>query len=246
MLAGARPRAQRHARTTTPGKYAVKIDSAPQGATIYIDDKTLPRSARRRGPASSTQGDYTVIIELAGLRAGDARRSRSRAAQGAGAVRPAREEGRSAEDRRQRRRRSQERRSARRSGSTVEPQGQAPVTITTTAGRHLLEIKKDGFETVLDSGSTRRRTRPRRSLPSLKEIAKPKYGTIVVDADVPDAEVYIDGNKHPDNTPARDQQRDRGPARHRGAQGARPAVEADGAGHREPADQGPRRARRRR
>ena len=39
-------------------------------------------------------------------------------------------------------------------------------------------------------------------LPQLKEIAKPKYGTVVVDSDVPDAEVYIDGNKHPDNTPA--------------------------------------------
>ncbi len=35
----------------------------------------------------------------------------------------------------------------------------------------------------------------------IKETAKPKYGVLVVSADVADAEVYIDRIKHPDNTP---------------------------------------------
>ena len=83
-----------------------------------------------------------------------------------------------------------------------ETKGQAPVTLTTTAGRHLIQLKKDGFETVRDVDQRDRTTRRQTMLPQLKEIAKPKYGTIVVEADVPDAEVYIDGNKHPDNTPA--------------------------------------------
>ena len=76
------------------------------------------------------------------------------------------------------------------------------MVITTTAGRHLVQIKKDGFETLEQWVETDGRTRSQTLTPTLKEIAKPKYGTIVVDADVPDAEVYIDGNKHPDNTPA--------------------------------------------
>src|SRR5688572_1704316 len=82
-----------------------------------------------------------------------------------------------------------------------QPQGVVPVVITTTPGRHLLEINKDGcepysswVETKLDQVQT--------LAPSLKEIAKAKYGTIIVNADVPHAEIYIDGNKHPDNTPS--------------------------------------------
>ena len=132
-------------------------------------------------------------------------------------------------------------------GATVcldgQPQGAgAARRSTTTPGRHLLEIKKEGFEPFsqwIEAKADQIQT----IAPTLKEIAKPKYGTIIVDADVPDAEVYIDGNKHPDNTPVGDQQRDRGPPRDRGQEAAGAAVEADRAGHREPADQGPRRAR---
>ena len=70
-------------RHTTPGKYPVKIDSAPPGAMVYINDKTCLGRRRRRGAASCRKGDNTVIIEIAGLRAGDASRSRSqRVAQG--------------------------------------------------------------------------------------------------------------------------------------------------------------------
>src|SRR5262249_869603 len=91
------------------------------------------------------------------------------------------------------------------SGATVtldgQPQGQAPMILTTTPGRHLVEIKKDGFETY-SSWLEVKENQGQTVAPTIKEIAKPKDGTVVVGADVPDAEVYIEGNKHPDNTPA--------------------------------------------
>jgi hypothetical protein len=82
-----------------------------------------------------------------------------------------------------------------------EMKGAAPITLTVTEGRHLLQLKKDGyqtFETWVPATNNNTQT----LMPQLKEIPKPKFGTVVVEADVPDAEVYIDGNKHPDNTPA--------------------------------------------
>ncbi|HET7505492.1 MAG TPA: PEGA domain-containing protein, partial [Kofleriaceae bacterium] len=78
---------------------------------------------------------------------------------------------------------------------------QAPMVLTTTAGRHLVQLKKDGFEEYTQWLETRE-NQVQTFAPTIKEIARPKYGTVVVDADVADAEVFIDGNKHPDNTPA--------------------------------------------
>src|SRR5690349_19372979 len=51
--------------TTTPGKYAVKIDSAPQGAQVYINDKTcLVGNTPWSGKLA--KGTHTVIIEATG------------------------------------------------------------------------------------------------------------------------------------------------------------------------------------
>jgi hypothetical protein len=90
-------------------------------------------------------------------------------------------------------------------GATVvldgQPQGQAPMVLTTTAGRHLVQIKKEGFEDY-SSWLETKDNQVQTFAPTIKEIAKPKYGTVVIDADIADAEVYIDGNKHPDNTPS--------------------------------------------
>ena len=75
------------------------------------------------------------------------------------------------------------------------------MVIKTSAARHLIEIKKEGFETLTQWVDLS--TQPSLVLtPTLKENPKPKFGVIVVEADVQDAEVYIDGNKHPDNTPS--------------------------------------------
>ncbi|MEP6866793.1 MAG: PEGA domain-containing protein, partial [Deltaproteobacteria bacterium] len=63
-----------------------------------------------------------------------------------------------------------------------------------------LRITKDGYE-PFENWYTTTENNTQTVMPSLKEIAKPKYGVVVVDSDVPDGEVYIDGNKNPDNTP---------------------------------------------
>lgn len=82
-----------------------------------------------------------------------------------------------------------------------QDQGTAPVQIPTRAGRHLIEIKKDGFEPYswwisVDDGQVDVMT------PVLKAIVvESKYGSIFVDADVQDAEVFIDGSLYPDHTP---------------------------------------------
>src|SRR3954468_13302655 len=184
---------------TTPGRYPVKIDSAPQGANVYIGDKTClvgvtPWSGKL------AKATHTVIIEINGYE--PATRTFTVAAL----------------------RKTQElfvplvkkadppkidvKIDADPKGMANaivwvdgETKGPAPVTVTTTVGRHQVQIKKDGYETYETWISTTENNTST-LLPQLKEIAKPKYGTVVVEADVPDAEVYIDGNKHPDNTPA--------------------------------------------
>ncbi|MBA3541450.1 MAG: PEGA domain-containing protein [Deltaproteobacteria bacterium] len=80
-----------------------------------------------------------------------------------------------------------------------QPKGVVPTTVITTPGRHLLEIKKEGFDPHsqwIDIATDQIQS----ISPTLKSN-KPKYGSILVDADVPGAEVSIDGNKHPDVTP---------------------------------------------
>ncbi|HEY4241598.1 MAG TPA: PEGA domain-containing protein [Kofleriaceae bacterium] len=177
-------------------KYKVKIDSAPQGAAIYINDKSCPAVGSTPWDGMLPNGVFTVIVEAPGYdpasKAFTVAKLRKTQELFVPLVKTPTIDVRSDAD-------------AHVGGATVsidgQPQGPAPLTIKTTVGRHLIEIKKDGFEpysqwvevTLAGSASI---------APSLKEIAKPKYGTVVVDADVPDAEVYIDGNKHPDNTPA--------------------------------------------
>ncbi len=47
------------------GRYAVKIDSAPQGAPIYIGDKTCQIGVTPY-VGKLNRGDYNVIIETPG------------------------------------------------------------------------------------------------------------------------------------------------------------------------------------
>jgi hypothetical protein len=181
------------------GRYAVKIDSAPQGAPIYIGDKSCQIGVT---PWSGklNKGDYSIIIETPGYETATKefhvaalRRTQELFLPLVKKADPPKIDVRADADPKGV------------AGATVmldgEVKGQAPLVITTTAGRHQLRIQKDGYEafeqwySVTDNNTET-------VMPTLKEIAKPKYGTVVVDADVPDAEVYIDGNKHPDNTPA--------------------------------------------
>ena len=182
-----------------PGRFAVKIDSAPPGAAIYINDKACAALGVTPWSGKLNPGDYTVIIEAPGydlatkpFKVARVRKTQEMFVPLVKKLDPPKIDVRADADKNM-------------FGATIlvdgQPQGQAPMVITTTAGRHQVQLKKDGFEdysTWLETKENQVQT----FAPTIKEIAKAKYGTVVVDADVPDAEVFIDGNKHPDNTPA--------------------------------------------
>lgn len=181
-----------------PGKYKVKIDSAPQGAAVYLGGKHCPAVGATPWNGALNAGDVTVIVEAPGYepatRAFKVGRVRQVQELFVPLTRRPQIEIRADAD-------------PNLVGALVsldgQPQGQiqGPLVIQTTAGRHLIEIKKDGFETLTQWVDLT--SQPSIVLtPTIKENAKPKYGTIVVEADVQDAEVFIDGNRHPDNTPA--------------------------------------------
>ena len=181
------------------GRYAVKIDSAPPGAPIYIGDKTCQIGVTP-WEGKLNKATYTVIIETPGYETATKTFS-------VAALRKTQELFvplvKKADPPKLDIRADADPKGV--SGATVmldgEVKGQAPIVIVTTAGRHQLRIQKDGYE-AFENWYTTTDNNTQTVSPVLKEISKPKYGTVVVDADVPDAEVYIDGNKHPDNTPA--------------------------------------------
>jgi hypothetical protein len=191
--------AQANCPGNKPGRFAVKIDSAPQGAAVYINDKSCPAVGVTPWEGKLNNGDYTVIIEAPGydlatrpLKVAKVRKTQEMFVPLVKKLDPPKIDVRADADKNM-------------FGATVlldgQPQGQAPLVLTTTAGRHLVQIKKEGFEDY-SSWLETKENQVQTFAPTIKEIAKPKYGVVVVDADVPDAEVYIDGNKHPDNTPA--------------------------------------------
>jgi PEGA domain len=195
----AEAQAQANCPGNKPGRYAVKIDSAPQGAAIFINDKNCPTIGNTPWTGKLNNGDYTVIIEAPGydtatrpLKVAKVRKAQELYVPMVKKLDPPKIDVRADADKNL-------------FGATIlldgQPQGQVPMVITTTPGRHLLQIKKDGFEEY-SSWIETKDNQVQTLAPTIKEIAKPKYGTVVVDADVADAEVYVDGNKHPDNTPA--------------------------------------------
>ena len=182
-----------------PGRFAVKIDSAPQGAAVFINDKACPALGVTPWEGKLNNGDYTVILEAPGydmatrpLKVARVRKTQEMFVPLVKKLDPPKIDVRADADKNV-------------FGATVmldgQPQGQAPMVLTTTAGRHLVQLKKDGFEDYTQWLEARE-NQVQTFAPTIKEVARPKYGTVVVDADVADAEVFIDGNKHPDNTPA--------------------------------------------
>src|SRR5882757_9099245 len=61
-----------HAQANCPGvnpqrgRYAVKIDSAPPGAAVYLNDKACPALGVTPWEGKLNAGDYTVLIEAPG------------------------------------------------------------------------------------------------------------------------------------------------------------------------------------
>jgi PEGA domain len=180
-------------------KYKVKIDSAPPGATIYLGGKECGPSGVTPWSGTLVNGEYTVLLELEGYQPASkpftVKRARAVQEMFVPLVKkadPPRIDVRADADKNL-------------FGAQLfvdgELQGQVPMLVTVEPGRHQVEIRKEGFES-LTQWITAKENDKITLAPSLREIAKAKYGTVVVEADVPDAEVYIDGNKHPDKTPA--------------------------------------------
>lgn len=180
-------------------KYKVKVDSAPPGATVYINSKECGPIGVTPWAGTLPNAQYTVILELEGYQA----ESKPFTVKRARAVQelfvplikkadPPRIDVRADADKNL-------------FGAQLyvdgELKGQVPMLVTVEPGRHQIEIRKDGFETLTQWITTRENDKITLA-PSLREVAKAKYGTVVVEADVPDAEVLIDGNVHPDKTPA--------------------------------------------
>lgn len=181
------------------GKFKVKIDSAPQGAAIYVDSKDCPAVGVTPWDGALNAGDVTVIVEAPGyepktqiFKVARVRKTQELYVPLVKKQDPPKIAVLADADKNL-------------FGASIQldgqPVGQVPMTITTSPGRHLVHIEKEGFEKYeqwVDAQANNTVT----IAPQLKEIAKPKYGTVVVEADVKDGEIYIDGNKHPDTTPA--------------------------------------------
>lgn len=180
-------------------KYKVKVDSAPPGATVYANAKECGALGVTPWSGTLPVGTYNFILELEGYQQGSKTLTvkRVRAVQElflplVKKADPPKIDVRADADKNL-------------FGAQLyvdgELKGQIPMIVTVDPGRHQVEIRKDGFETLTQWITATENDKITLS-PALKEIAKAKYGTVVVEADVPDAEVYIDGNKHPDKTPA--------------------------------------------
>lgn len=198
LVLASRPAAAQTHPALASGRYSVKIESAPPGATIYIDKKELGPIGVTPWQGKMKNGTFLVIIELDGYQPAQKNLSvaRTRRLQQVflpliKKVDPPRIDVRADADQNV-------------FGSTVyldgQSQGSAPVLITTTPGRHLVEIKREGFQTFQSWVEVKENERFGLT-PVLTAVAKPKVGTIVVGADVPDAEVLLDGNKQTGTTP---------------------------------------------
>lgn len=199
LLAQVAPASAQTCPTQKSGtKYKAKVESAPPGATVYLDRKECGAVGVTPWNGTLPAGTYTVIVESDGYNPETkplkVLRSRTASSLFVALVKkaePPRIEIRGDADRGV-------------FGAQVfvdgQAQGQAPTIVTTVAGRHLIELRKEGYETLSQWLEVKENQTATLS-PQLKAVAKPNFGTVVVEADVAAAEVFLDGNKHPDATP---------------------------------------------
>lgn len=179
-------------------KYKVRIDSAPQQAAVYLDDEQYGVVGYTPWEGRLQRGDWKVIIKKDGYetatRTVTVSRTRKLQETFIPLVKkedPAKVDVRADADKNA-------------FGAQVwldgQLQGQIPVILNADDGRHLVEVKKEGFHTFSQWVQTKEGTTVTVN-PALKAIEVAKKGSILIEADVPDAEVYIDGNRHADLTP---------------------------------------------
>jgi len=193
-MAQAVPRPTRKGR-----KYKVRIDSAPQQAAIYLDDEKYGIVGYTPWEGRLQKGDWKLIIKVDGYEKAErvVRIKRSRSVQEFFLPLTKREvpgllDVTAAADQNA-------------FGAEVwvdgQLQGTIPVVLNVKDGRHLVEIKKKEFQAYSQWVDLKEGDRVTIG-PVLKPLKKePKTGSVLVDADVQDADVYMDGQKWKDQTP---------------------------------------------
>lgn len=188
-------------------KYTVKIDSSPQQGVIYLDDKKYGIVGYTPWSGKLVAGDYKLIIELPGFKAFERQitvgsKSKEFTYTLEKQAMPGIIDVQATADQNV-------------LGAQVLVdglgQGTAPLLVEVREGRHQVQIKKEGFvdyEQWVDLREGQKVT----LTPVLKAAVKaiPK-GSLLVDADVPDGEVWVDGQKQPDSTPTLVDNLDEGP-----------------------------------
>jgi hypothetical protein len=200
-----------HAQETRPArkgrKYTVKIDSSPQQAAIYLDDKKYGIVGYTPWSGKLVQGDYKLIIEMPGFKPLERQITVNRKSKEF--VYPLEKQAQPGVIDVQ---------------ATADPnvagaqiyvdglaQGTAPLLVEVKDGRHQVQVKKEGFtdyEQWVDIREGQRVTLTPVLKATVKQVPK---GSLLVDADVPDADVYVDGQKQPDTTPTLVDNLDEGP-----------------------------------
>jgi hypothetical protein len=186
--------AQTTKRPARKGKsYAVTIDSAPQQATIYLDDRAYGTVGYTPYAGRLVAGDYLLIVEVPGYKPIERQitvgpkslRFFYQLERTNGTIDVRADADPNA------------------AGAHVyingEARGTVPTQVPVGEGRVLVEIKKQGWSDLaqwMDVKAGERVT----FAPQLKQQAQ--KGGLLVDADVPGAQVLIDGKEVPDTTPA--------------------------------------------
>jgi hypothetical protein len=179
-------------------KYKVRIDSAPQQAAIYLDDEKYGIVGYTPWTGKLQKGDWKVIIKKDGyelstrtIQVKRTRRTQETFMPMVKRQQPAVLEVRADADR-----------NAFNAEVWVDDQlqGKIPITMKLTDGRHLVEVRKDSFEIFKQWVTVKEGERVNIN-PMLREIKKKEVGSILVNSDVPDAEIYLDGNLQTGKTP---------------------------------------------
>lgn len=180
-------------------KYKVRIDSAPQQAAIYLDDEKYGIVGYTPWTGRIQKGDWKVIIKKDGyelasrvIKVKRTRRTQETFMPLVKKEQPAVLEVRADADR-----------NAFNAEVWVDGQlqGKIPVTLKLNDGRHLVEVKKEDFEVFSQWVSVKEGERVNIN-PMLREVKKQEVGSILVNSDVNDAEIYLDGNLQDGKTPA--------------------------------------------
>jgi hypothetical protein len=189
-------------------KYKIRVDSSPQQAAVYIDDKKYGIVGYTPWEGTIVKGNWKLIVEKEGYEPSEKPVivARTKKLQEfflplTKKVDPGRIDVRTDAD-------------ANVFNAEVwldgQLQGNAPIVLTVDDGRHQIEVKKADFDTFTQWVTTKEGEKVTVN-PVLREIKKVKKGSVLVEADVPGAEVYIDGNKHTDVTPTMIPGLDEGP-----------------------------------